>query len=94
MKSDVDRLHKQKLGVQSDLAVKRSELSEVQQQVEAAGRNLHGITSDGDKQKTDLKHTLEMVQIEKTELEALKMQHESRLKELEKTQLKVLQVYS
>lgn len=40
----------------------------------------------------ELKHVLEMLELEKNELEGLKLQHEQKVNELEKTQVAVLEV--
>ena len=71
---------------------RRQELSRLSDKVSDAEGALHSVQSAIEKQKAELKHTLEMVQIEKTELEALRLQHETKMAELEKTQLAGLQV--
>lgn len=40
----------------------------------------------------ELKHVLEMLELEKNELEGLKLQHDQKVNELEKTQVAVLEV--
>lgn len=40
----------------------------------------------------ELKHVLETLELEKNELEGLKLQHEQKVNELEKTQMAVLEV--
>lgn len=40
----------------------------------------------------ELKHVLEMLEIENNELQGLKLQHDQKVNELEKTQVAVLEV--
>lgn len=40
----------------------------------------------------ELKHVLEMLEIENNELQGLKLQHDQKINELEKTQVAVLEV--
>lgn len=40
----------------------------------------------------ELKHVLEMLELEKNELEGLKLQHDQKVNELEKTQVAILEV--
>lgn len=40
----------------------------------------------------ELKHVLEMLELENNELQALKLQHDQKVDELEKTQVTILEV--
>ena len=67
-------------------------MATVRSDIEQEENAFRQLQSSMDKQKAELKHTLEMIQLEKTELEALKLQHDSKMSDLEKTQLAALEV--
>ncbi|NWV14438.1 CNTRL protein, partial [Ptilonorhynchus violaceus] len=70
---------------------KRAQLSVLKKDSRKEEENLQGILGQITKHKMELKHVLEMLELEKNELEGLKLQHDQKVNELEKTQVAVLE---
>ncbi|XP_022094925.1 centriolin-like [Acanthaster planci] len=87
----LDDLNHQKHDLLTTIEDQRSTLAQQHLDAEKENRTLQDVQASINKSRADLKHTLEMIQLEKTELEALKMQHEAKMGDLEKTQLAALQ---
>ncbi|XP_018420154.1 PREDICTED: centriolin [Nanorana parkeri] len=91
VKSLLDDLSVEKGELSAQLNEKRLHLSNLKQEVMQEEDNLQKRTSQIHKQKTELKHVLEMQQLETNELRGLKMQHDQKINDLEKTQPLLLQ---
>ncbi|XP_032933488.1 centriolin isoform X2 [Catharus ustulatus] len=70
---------------------RRAQLSVLKKDIRKEEENLQGILGQITKHKMELKHVLEVLELEKNELEGLKLQHEQKVNELEKTQVAVLE---
>ncbi|NXC08379.1 CNTRL protein, partial [Orthonyx spaldingii] len=70
---------------------KRAQLLVLKKDIRKEEENLQGILGQITKHKMELKHVLEMLELEKNELEGLKLQHDQKVNELEKTQVAVLE---
>ncbi|XP_038012160.1 centriolin isoform X2 [Motacilla alba alba] len=70
---------------------RRAQLLVLKRDIRKEEENLEGILGQISKHKMELKHVLEMLELEKNELEGLKLQHEQKVTELEKTQVAVLE---
>ncbi|XP_053818190.1 centriolin isoform X1 [Vidua chalybeata] len=70
---------------------RRAQLLVLKKDIRKEEENLQGILGQISKHKMELKHVLEMLELEKNELEGLKLQHEQKINELEKTQVAVLE---
>ncbi|XP_056361210.1 centriolin isoform X2 [Oenanthe melanoleuca] len=70
---------------------RRAQLSVLKKDIRKEEENLQGILGQITKHKMELKHVLEILELEKNELEGLKLQHEQKVTELEKTQVAVLE---
>uniref|UniRef100_A0A8B9CX01 Centriolin n=1 Tax=Anser brachyrhynchus TaxID=132585 RepID=A0A8B9CX01_9AVES len=70
---------------------KRTQLSFIKKDIGEEEENLQGILGQIAKHKIELKHVLEMLEIENNELQGLKLQHDQKINELEKTQVAVLE---
>ncbi|XP_066189025.1 centriolin [Sylvia atricapilla] len=70
---------------------RRAQLLVLKKDVRKEEENLQGVLGQITKHKMELKHVLEMLELEKNELEGLKLQHEQKVDELEKTQVAILE---
>ncbi|KAL2298169.1 hypothetical protein Nmel_017132, partial [Mimus melanotis] len=70
---------------------RRAQLLVLKKDIRKEEENLQGILGQITKHKMELKQVLEMLELEKNELEGLKLQHEQKVSELEKTQVAVLE---
>nr|XP_009679355.1 PREDICTED: centriolin isoform X2 [Struthio camelus australis] len=70
---------------------KRAQLSFIKKDIGKEEENLQGILGQITKHKIELKHVLEMLQLENNELQGLKLQHDQKVNELEKIQVAVLE---
>ncbi|XP_068887795.1 centriolin isoform X2 [Aphelocoma coerulescens] len=70
---------------------KRAQLLVLKKDTRKEEENLQGILGQITKHKMELKHVLEMLELEKNELEGLKLQHDQKVNELEKTQAAILE---
>ncbi|XP_075690697.1 centriolin isoform X2 [Rhinoderma darwinii] len=91
VKSLLEDLSVQKGELSAQLNEKRSQLSTLTQEILEEEENLQKSVSQIHKQKSELKHVLEMQQLENNELEGLKLQHDQKMNDLEKTQSLLLQ---
>ncbi|POI34588.1 hypothetical protein CIB84_001660 [Bambusicola thoracicus] len=80
---------RRELDVQID--EKRAQLSFIKKDIGKEEENLQIIIGQINKHKIELKHVLEMLEIENNELQGLKLQHNQKVNELEKTQVAVLE---
>ncbi|XP_068011933.1 centriolin isoform X2 [Melanerpes formicivorus] len=69
---------------------KRAQLLFIKKDVGKEEENLQGILGQIAKHKMELKHVLEMLELENNELQSLKLQHDQKVSELEKTQRAIL----
>ncbi|NXM49699.1 CNTRL protein, partial [Gymnorhina tibicen] len=70
---------------------KRAQLLVLKKDIRKEEENLQGILGQITKHRMELKHVLEMLELEKNELEGLKLQHDQKVNELEKTQVAILE---
>ncbi|NXJ32808.1 CNTRL protein, partial [Ciconia maguari] len=70
---------------------KRAQLSFIKKDIGKEEEHLQGILGQITRHKTELKHVLEMLELENNELQALKLQHDQKINELEKTQVAILE---
>ncbi|NXI61404.1 CNTRL protein, partial [Anseranas semipalmata] len=70
---------------------KRTQLLFIKKDIGEEEENLQGILGQITKHKIELKHVLEMLEIENNELQGLKLQHDQKVNELEKTRIAVLE---
>ncbi|XP_060762872.1 centriolin isoform X5 [Neoarius graeffei] len=92
LRGDVQSLAVQKGELDSQLSERRRRLAQYKKEemnVQERVRNQHAVIN---KHKAELKHILEMIQLESVELERVKVQHNQKLDELEKSQEALLQV--
>ncbi|XP_065504361.1 centriolin isoform X2 [Caloenas nicobarica] len=82
-------VERKKLDVQID--EKRAQLAFVKEDIGKEEENLQGILGQITKHKIELKHVLEMLELENNELQGLKLQHDQKVNELQKTQAAVLE---
>ncbi|XP_066436397.1 centriolin isoform X2 [Eleutherodactylus coqui] len=91
VKSTLEDLSIQKGELSAQLNEKRSQLSALRQEVLEEEENLQKTASQIHKQKSELKHVLEMQQLENKELRGVRLQHDQKISDLEKTQELLLQ---
>ncbi|KFQ66028.1 Centriolin, partial [Phaethon lepturus] len=70
---------------------KRAQLSFIKKDIGKEEENLQGILGQITRHKIELKHVLEMLELENNELQGLKLQHDQKINELEKTQVAILE---
>ncbi|KFZ49016.1 Centriolin, partial [Antrostomus carolinensis] len=70
---------------------KRVQLSFIKKDIGKEEENLQGILGQIAKHKIELKHILEMLELENKEFQLLKLQHDQKVNELEKTQVAILE---
>ncbi|XP_054704754.1 centriolin isoform X2 [Grus americana] len=70
---------------------KRAQLSFIKKDIGKEEENLQGIVGQITRHKIELKHVLEMLELENNELQGLKLQHDQKVNELEKTQAAILE---
>ncbi|NXC67584.1 CNTRL protein, partial [Anhinga anhinga] len=70
---------------------KRAQFSLIKKDIGKEEENLQGILGQITRHKIELKHILEMLELENNELQGLKLQHDQKVNELEKTQVAVLE---
>ncbi|XP_077162677.1 centriolin isoform X2 [Paroedura picta] len=91
VKSLLEELSVQKGELSAQVSEKRSQLSLITQNIRKEEEKLQDTLGLITKHKTELKHVLEMLQLENGELEGVKLQHDQKLNELEKMQVAVLE---
>ncbi|XP_057176790.1 centriolin isoform X1 [Triplophysa rosa] len=92
LRVDVQTLAVQKGELDSQLSERKSRLAQCKTDQQEEEETLHDLTSATNKHKAELKHVLEMVHLESSELEGVKIQHNQKLDQLEKSQETLLQV--
>ncbi|KAM9595844.1 centriolin isoform 4-T6 [Morphnus guianensis] len=70
---------------------KRAQLLFIKKDIGKEEENLQGILGQITRHKIELKHVLEMLELENNELQVLKLQHKQKVDELEKTQVTILE---
>ncbi|KAM6371902.1 centriolin [Pluvialis apricaria] len=70
---------------------KRTQLLIIKKDIGKEEENLQGILGQITRHKIELKHVLEMLELENNELKGLKLQHDQKVNELEKTQAAILE---
>ncbi|KAK0680610.1 CNTRL protein, partial [Pygoscelis papua] len=70
---------------------KRAQLSFIKKDIGKEEEILQGILGQITRHKIELKHVLEMLELENNELQGLKLQHDQKVNELEKTQVAILE---
>ncbi|XP_041098758.1 centriolin isoform X5 [Polyodon spathula] len=88
---DLEDLSAQKGELSAQLSEKRSQLCLLKQEVLREEESLQSALSQINKHKAELKHVLEMLQLEDNELQGVRIQHDQKMNELEKTQVALLQ---
>ncbi|XP_030063428.1 centriolin isoform X2 [Microcaecilia unicolor] len=91
VKSLLEELSVQKGELNAQISERRAQLVQLKQEILKEEDNLQSITGNIGKHKTELKHVLEMLQLENNELQGLKLQHDKKVNELERTQVAVLE---
>ncbi|KAJ8379726.1 hypothetical protein SKAU_G00005040 [Synaphobranchus kaupii] len=92
LRADLETLSALKGELDSLVVERRARVSLVKQEVEREEGSLQSILAQISKHKAELKHVLEMVQLETSELHGVKLQHEQRLDQLEQSQDSLLKV--
>ncbi|XP_059403396.1 centriolin isoform X2 [Carassius carassius] len=90
---DVQSLAVQKGELDSQLSERITRLAQYKKEQQKEEESLQNIHSAIKKHKAELKHVLEMVQLESGELESVKLQRNQKLDQLEKSQETLLQVH-
>ncbi|XP_071622441.1 centriolin isoform X2 [Heliangelus exortis] len=70
---------------------RRAQLLFIKKDIGKEEENLQGILGQITRHKTELKHVLEMLELENNELQGLKLQHDHKINELEKAQVAILE---
>lgn len=91
VKAALENVSAQKGEVSAQLNEKRSQLSALRQAILEEEDTLQRSVSQIHKQKCELKHVVEMQQLEGNELQGLQVQHEQKIRDLEETQSLLLQ---
>uniref|UniRef100_A0A4W3IRW1 Centriolin n=1 Tax=Callorhinchus milii TaxID=7868 RepID=A0A4W3IRW1_CALMI len=86
VKGLLEDLSAQKGTLNAQISEKKAHLSLSKQEITQTEAKLEIILAQIIKHKTELKHVLEMMELETSELQGLKLQHEHKLDELERTQ--------
>ncbi|NXK83763.1 CNTRL protein, partial [Amazona guildingii] len=87
----LEKLHVEREELDVQLNEKRAQLSFIKKDIGNEEENLQGVIGQVTKHKLELKHVLEMLELENNELQGLKLQHDQKVNELEKTQVAVLE---
>ncbi|NWQ60044.1 CNTRL protein, partial [Neopipo cinnamomea] len=87
----LEELNVERKELDAQLSEKRAQLAFLNKDIRKEEENLQGILGQITKHKMELKHVLEMLELEKNELQGLKLQHDQKVNELEKTQVAVLE---
>ncbi|XP_069743617.1 centriolin-like [Narcine bancroftii] len=86
LKALLEEMNAQKGELNAQITEKNSCLSLSKQEEKNEEEKLRSIQEQINKQRTELKHIVEMVQLENDELLGLKQQHEKKIMEMERTQ--------
>ncbi|XP_056602682.1 centriolin isoform X3 [Triplophysa dalaica] len=92
LRVDVQTLAVQKGELDSQLSERKSRLAQYKTDQQEEEETLHELRSATNKHKAELKHVLERVHLESSELEGVKIQHNQKLDQLVKSQETLLQV--
>ncbi|XP_026068094.1 centriolin-like isoform X2 [Carassius auratus] len=92
LRVDVQSLALQKGELDSQLSEKKNRLARYKKEQQKEEETLQNLHSAIKKHKAELKHVLEMVQLETGELEGVKLQQNQKLDQLERSQETLLQV--
>ncbi|XP_050965080.1 centriolin isoform X2 [Labeo rohita] len=92
LRVDVQSLAVQKGELDSQLSERKTRLAQYKKEQQKVEETLQNLQSAIKKHKAELKHVLEMIQMETGELEGVKLQHNQKLDQLEKSQETLLQV--
>ncbi|XP_062497153.1 centriolin isoform X1 [Pezoporus occidentalis] len=87
----LEKLHVEREELDVQINEKRAQLSFIRKDIGNEEENLQGVLGQVTKHKMELKHVLEMLELENNELQGLKLQHDQKVNELEKTQVAVLE---
>ncbi|KFQ51653.1 Centriolin, partial [Nestor notabilis] len=87
----LEKLHVEKKELDVQISEKRAQLSFIKKDIGNEEENLQGVLGQVTKHKMELKHVLEMLELENNELQGLKLQHDQKVNELEKTQVAILE---
>ncbi|KAG5840863.1 hypothetical protein ANANG_G00193170 [Anguilla anguilla] len=92
LRADLATLSALKGELDSQVVEQRAGASLAKQEAEREEETLRSVLAQISKHKAELKYVLEMVELETSELEGVKLQHEQRLDQLEQSQESLLQV--
>ncbi|XP_062447215.1 centriolin isoform X2 [Rhea pennata] len=91
IRSLLEELNVERKELDVQINEKRAQLFFIKKDIGKEEENLEGILGQITKHKMELKHVLEMLQLENNELQGLKLQHDQKVNELEKIQVAVLE---
>ncbi|KAG9354507.1 hypothetical protein JZ751_001217 [Albula glossodonta] len=92
LQADMETLSAQKGELESQVGERKAWVNQLKQEAENEEHVLQSTLAQISKHKAELKHVLEMIQLESSELQGVKLQHEQRLDQLEQSQESLLQV--
>ncbi|KAG9261917.1 centriolin [Astyanax mexicanus] len=92
LRADVQALAVQKGELDSQLSERKSRLDQFKKEEQQDQEKVQKICSVINKHKTDLQHVLDMIQLESSELERVKVEHRKKVDQLEKSQESLCQV--
>ncbi|XP_077087989.1 centriolin isoform X2 [Siphateles boraxobius] len=92
LRVDVQSLAVQKGELDSQLSERKARLAQCKKDQQQEEETLQSLRSAIKKHTAELRHVLEMVQLETRELEGVKLQHKQKLDQLEKSQETLLEV--
>ncbi|KAL7836778.1 hypothetical protein AOLI_G00280620 [Acnodon oligacanthus] len=92
LRVDMQALAVQKGELDSQLSERKSRLAQFKKEEQQEDEAVQKLRSVINKHKAELKHVLEMIQLESAELEGVKVQHNQKVDQLEKSQETLLQV--
>lgn len=92
LRVDVQSLAVQKGELDSQLSERKARLAQCKKDQQQEEETLQSLRSAIKKHTAELRHVLEMVQLETRELEGVKLQHNQKLDQLEKSQETLLEV--
>ncbi|NWR74795.1 CNTRL protein, partial [Centropus unirufus] len=91
IKALLEELDVEKKELDVQIAEKKAHLSFIKKDIGEEEENLQGLLGQTTRHKIELKHVLEMLELENNELQGLKLQHDQKVNELEKTQVVILE---
>ncbi|XP_026716337.1 centriolin isoform X2 [Athene cunicularia] len=87
----LEELNVEKKELDVQINEKRAQLSFIKKDIGKEEENLQGVLGQITRHKIELKHVVEMLELESDELEGLKLQHDQKVNELEKIQVAILE---